>query len=44
MVVGVASYPSHAMELDELLGQAEEALTRAGQHPRSRFSVADARP
>ena len=44
MVIGVASYPSHALELDELVSQAEAALTRAREHPRSRFSVADARP
>ena len=44
MVVGVASYPSHALELDELVRQAEDALTRARQHPQSRFSVAHARP
>ena len=44
MVVGVASYPSHAMELDELLAQAEEALARARLQPLSGFSVAEARP
>jgi diguanylate cyclase (GGDEF)-like protein len=44
MVVGVASYPSHAMELDELVAQAEEALVRARLQPLSGFSVAEARP
>ena len=43
MVVGVASYPSHAMELDELLSQAEDALARARLQPLSGFSVAEAR-
>ena len=44
MVVGVASYPSHAMERDELLSQAEHALARARLQPLSGFSVAEARP
>ncbi|MGZ4756939.1 MAG: diguanylate cyclase [Acidimicrobiia bacterium] len=44
IVVGVASYPSHAMALDELVDQAEDALERAREHPRARFSVADAKP
>jgi diguanylate cyclase (GGDEF)-like protein len=44
MLVGVASYPSHAMELDELMTQAEDALARARLQPLSGFSVAEARP
>jgi diguanylate cyclase (GGDEF)-like protein len=44
IVVGVASYPSHALELGELRPRAEEALERAQQRPLAGFSVADARP
>ena len=43
IVVGVASYPSHALELDDLVRQAEDALARARLAPRSRFSVAHSR-
>jgi diguanylate cyclase (GGDEF)-like protein len=41
--IGVATYPNHATERDELFQQADEALYRAKQGGRNRVSVAEAR-
>lgn len=37
---GVACYPAHAMDADELLDQAHEALVRAREWPQDRIEVA----